>query len=442
MGRKIAIVSLSILLLAICAGTIIASVPVIDAIRSGRVHFGWLSLNNVAADVVEEKKADIGEAGLLTVNTPNGKIEIKARGDIHEVTITAHKSAWGMDTKTAEDLLQKVIVVVEQTEGRVDIRVDSPVTVDLLHIGPSGVEVDFDILVPTGTRVEASTSAGIVRLDGITGDAVLRSEFGDVYGTNLGGALTAHTASGAIIVTDSGSLQGVLDVSSDFGDVSLTRVKASALTAETNSGQVTLTEAEVAGGAALNSEFGDVRMRSVKAGSVRLDTNSGAVSLEEVSARGAAVAKSDFGDILCFKTLAASYDLRTSSGKVEADSLQGTAVVHSNLGDLVLSGTDVLMEAGTSSGSVTYRGSLAEGVNAFQSNFGSITIYLPEDAQFHMELRTDFGNVSSDFPVTTTGAGATRLSGDVGSSAVSLKASTNSGDVKVSILTGASGAAN
>lgn len=441
MGRKILILGLILTLLAVCAGSIVAALPVMAAIREGRVNLSWFSINNVSADVVEEKRIAVAGTPSVTVHTPNGRIEIRTQKDAREVVLSAHKFAWGMDAKAAEALLEKVVVDVQQTGSQIEIQVDAPVEVDLLHIGPAGIQVDFLLTVPEEASVAASTSSGEIIAAGMTGETTLRSDFGDVFARDLRGGLIAHSNSGKVIVENAGSPDSALDASSGFGDVVIRNAAAKSVTGHSNSGSVSLYESNVEGSAELTTSFGDVRMKQVVAGSIRLQTNSGRVSLEDVVAKGAAVAETDFGDILCTATTAGQYDLQTDSGKVEASGLRGSAKAHSNFGDLILSGDGVLLDAGTSSGLVTFSGTLADGSNVLTSNFGDITVSLPEGSQFHMDLKTSFGSVHSDFPVTTREAGSTHLTGDVGSGGPSLTASTNSGDVEVRILAGASAAA-
>jgi DUF4097 and DUF4098 domain-containing protein YvlB len=441
MGRTIVVIALIFVLLAVCAGSVVAVLPVFAAVREGRVHIGWFSLNNVSADLVEEQRLPVNQPASVTVHTPNGRVEVSAQKDAREVVVTSHKYAWGMDTKTAEALLEKVTVRVQQTGDRIDIQVDSPVEVDLLHIGPAGIQVDFIITVPEETAVDASSSSGDIRLEGTRGEARLQSDFGDVYALDLQGGLTVHSDSGKVIVENAGSPESVLDVSSGFGDVVIRLSSAKSLKGHSNSGAVSLYDSKIGESAELTSSFGDVRMKVVEAGSVSLHTSSGMVTLEDVTAKGDAIAGNDFGDILCTTTVAGRYDLETSSGRVEVDSLRGSAKVHSNFGDLILSGADVLLDASTNSGSVTFSGTLGDGKNVLQSNFGDVTVYLPEGSQFHAELKTDFGRVHSDFPVTSGGSGSTQLAGDVGSGGPSLAASTNSGNVEIRILTGAPAAA-
>jgi hypothetical protein len=437
MGRKIAIVSLALLLLAVCAGSIVAIAPAITAIRDGRIQWNWFSASNFSADTVEEKAIPAGDSATVVVHTPNGRVEVTAKPNAHEIALTAHKTAWGLDAKSAQDLLQKVVVKVEQTGGKIDIQVDYPVQVDLLHIGPAGIQVDFTLTVPPGMIVDASSSRGDVLLHGPSGDGRLQSDFGDIFADNVPAGLTAHSNSGKVVVEKIGSPNSMLVATSGFGDVVIRTSTASSLQGGSESGSVSLYDTKVGGLAELTSSFGDVRMKAVEAGSVKLKTSSGTVTLEDVVSGSSATAQSDFGDILCFTTAAETYDLKTSSGKVQASGLRGTAFLHSSFGDLVFSGENVLLDAGTNSGSVTFTGSLANGMNKLKSDFGDVTISLPEGSQFHLDLSTSFGHVHSEFPVTTRDAGSTRLVGDVGSGGPSLTASTSSGNVEVRILAGA-----
>jgi DUF4097 and DUF4098 domain-containing protein YvlB len=184
----------------------------------------------------------------------------------------------------------------------------------------------------------------------------------------------------------------------------------------------------------METDFGEVRLDSVQAGSVDAHTNSGKVTLERVTAQGDVIVKSDFGEISVISTVAERYDLHTNSGKIQAEGVQGKVKAHSDFGDLVLSGEKAVLDASTNSGSVTFSGTLGEGVSVLESDFGDITVNLPEGSEFNMDLKTDFGSVQSDFPLTTNQAESSRLVGKVGAGGPTLKASTNNGNIKVNML--------
>ena len=112
----------------------------------------------------------------------------------------------------------------------------------------------FEVTVPVGTRVAATTWSGSVRVKGVHGDIEARSQSGDVQ------------------IRDAGDR---LDVESLSGDVVITGVKGES-TINTVSGSVTLTAAR--GNINIESVSGDLGLSDVVARQVRMHTTSGDVS--------------------------------------------------------------------------------------------------------------------------------------------------------------------
>jgi DUF4097 and DUF4098 domain-containing protein YvlB len=112
----------------------------------------------------------------------------------------------------------------------------------------------FEIVVPAGARVTASTWSGSVSVRGVTGD------------------VEAHAQSGDVDVRDVG---GRLDVEAFSGDVRVTNVKGDA-TINTLSGDVTLSGSR--GDLEIETVSGDLELRDVTARQVRTKSTSGDIS--------------------------------------------------------------------------------------------------------------------------------------------------------------------
>jgi hypothetical protein len=96
-----------------------------------------------------------------------------------------------------------------------------------------------------------------------------------------------------------------------------------------------------------------------------------------------------------------------------------------------ISGTNVVLDLSTSSGSISFSGSLGDGVSILHTDFGDIRVLFPKDAQFLVDLATNFGDIHCGFAVTPNPEGSSHLVGKVGEGGPTLKASTNSGSVNV-----------
>jgi DUF4097 and DUF4098 domain-containing protein YvlB len=432
MMKKWSIVGiLGISMLAICLGAVVAFLPVLNQAWSGKIQWNIFSLQNISADAVEEQRAAVDGPADLKVNTPYGKVDITAKEGSQEIVIGAHKYAWGGTQQAAEDLLQKVKVIVKQNGNSVDVYVDQPVEIDIFHIGPAGISVDFTVSVPPNCSVDASSSSGDVRLEGISGDAVLHSNFGKVTAEKIQGGLKAGTSSGDVTAKDIAASEKSVEATSSFGEILVQNAKGSDLTAKSSSGEVTVEDSSFAWDADISSSFGDVQVTALKARSLNARTNSGKVKLQGLEIENELTAHSDFGDVEVKNSSAGSYALDANSGKVTAENTQGKVKARSGFGDVNVSGTNVVLDLSTSSGSISFSGSLGDGVSILHTNFGDIKVLLPEDAQFQVDLSTNFGDIHCGFSVTPNPEGSQHLVGKVGEGGPTLKASTNSGSVNV-----------
>jgi len=90
---------------------------------------------------------------------------------------------------------------------------------------------------------------------------------------------------------------------------------------------------------------------------------------------------------------------------------------------------------GTSSGSVSFAGSLGAGPHSLRTDFGDIVLRLPADAAATFDLGTDFGSIHSDFPVTLSGdMDATAWQGTLGGGGPRLTVHTSSGSIRLETL--------
>jgi DUF4097 and DUF4098 domain-containing protein YvlB len=431
MKKWIVVGILGISLFGICLGSVVAVIPVIHQALSGKIQWSIFSAQNISADSIEEQRATVDGPADLKVNTPFGKVDIAAKEGGHEIVVSAHKYAWGGTKQAAEDLLAKVKVVVKQSGNSVNVYVDQPVEFDIFHIGPAGISVDFTISVPTECSVDASSSSGDIRLEGTTGDASLHSNFGKVTAEKIQGGLNADSSSGDVVVKDISAMEKSIKATSSFGELTVQNSKGSDLTVKSNSGEVTVEASAFTWGAVISTNFGDVQVTSLRARSLDAWATSGKVKLQGLEIQNDLVAHSNFGDVDVEKSSAGSFDLNANSGKVTAEDTQGKVKAHSGFGDVTVSGTKVVLDLSTTSGSISFTGSLGDGVSILHTGFGDIKVLLPGDAQFLVDLSTNFGDIHCGFAVTPNPEGTTHLVGKIGEGGPTLKASTNSGSVNV-----------
>lgn len=156
----------------------------------------------------------------------------------------------------------------------------------------------YEVTVPAGARVSASSWSGSVSLNGVRGDADLHSQSADVSVRDAGGRLDVETLSGDVTV------QGV----------------ASDAAIRTVSGDVTLTGAR--GDVELESVSGDLTMRDVNATQVRTHTTSGDVSFSgQVQGDGRYEFNTHSGDVhlVLPPDVGAQLSISTFNGSIDSD---------------------------------------------------------------------------------------------------------------------------
>jgi hypothetical protein len=112
----------------------------------------------------------------------------------------------------------------------------------------------IEIMVPIGTRVEASTASGDIRITGTDGEVEAGSASGDIEVVGASDRITVHTASGKVhaarlrgrtrlstvsAILEAEDIVGDLTAGTVSGRISLTGVKSAHVSAETVSGTVT-----------------------------------------------------------------------------------------------------------------------------------------------------------------------------------------------------------
>jgi DUF4097 and DUF4098 domain-containing protein YvlB len=162
-----------------------------------------------------------------------------------------------------------------------------------------------------------------------------------------------------------------------------------------------------------------------------ISANSGKIILTELQVESNLTAHTDFGDIMLDTVTAKLYDLDTNSGKIEIMVLGGDIKAYSDFGDLEIDSTQpVTIDLFTKSGSVDFTGPLGIGPHSLVTDFGDISMYLPQDTAITFDLETDFGKLNTEFPITLEGdVKPDHWSGTINDGGAALSATTNSGDI-------------
>jgi DUF4097 and DUF4098 domain-containing protein YvlB len=204
----------------------------------------------------------------LDVSAGSVRLRASDRADT-VVTVRPGNERKAADTQAAEQTR------VSYSDGKLEVT--SPRRPRLLFMGtmPS---VDIELLVPDGSGLEATLSAGDVDCEGRLGDVRIDNRYGDIR-IDRAASLRARTSAGDITV-------GCVDGDAEAG-----------------------------------TSYGEIRIRDA-AGNLRLDSACGDITVERALDSVGATTK--YGQVSVHDAVGGSLDLATSYGKVEAGVREGT----------------------------------------------------------------------------------------------------------------------
>ena len=164
----------------------------------------------------EELTAPLTDITALDVSTHVGTIRVEA-GDVTEATIAAKITVKAKTDEKAEALLEEVRISAEPSDHTLVVKAVKP-----SDFGHSGMVVDFTITVPMRLDVHCRTSVGDIRITGLAGDVVAKSDVGKIDCADLhGGEADLVTNVGAIKATYAGDAPAALQVNAatNVGDI-------------------------------------------------------------------------------------------------------------------------------------------------------------------------------------------------------------------------------
>ncbi|HUP84017.1 MAG TPA: DUF4097 family beta strand repeat-containing protein [Candidatus Limnocylindria bacterium] len=166
----------------------------------------------------------IGTSGAFNLANVSGDIDIRAT-DGDEIVVIARgrgRQEW-------------LPLNVRRAEGMLSIDLDQRGPGWNL-LGRNNIEVEFDIVLPRGTRVDINTVSGDIEVIGTMGDQSYRSVSGDITLNRVGGRVGVTTVSGDAAVRADEPVES--DVSSTSGDLEISGPLLRASKLRTVSGDV------------------------------------------------------------------------------------------------------------------------------------------------------------------------------------------------------------
>ena len=177
------------------------------------------------------RRIRLGRDGRVSIQNISGQITVTT-GPGDEVSIEAVKRSRG-----DRGGLDRVDVIIEEHAGRIDVRTEHrswPRSDD--------VSVDYTVVVPESSAVEAKSVSGNIKVTGAKGSVRVDSVSGNVAAINAPHLEHARTVSGNVDLTNI-STDGDVSVSSVSGNVRADGIKGRELEVSTVSGDISMREA-------------------------------------------------------------------------------------------------------------------------------------------------------------------------------------------------------
>lgn len=128
----------------------------------------------------------------------------------------------------------------------------------------------------------------------------------------------------------------------------------------------------------------------------------------------------------------ARVEARTVNGGIRIDRVQGSIRARTVNGDVEAHSSGGRVSATTVNGDVLVSGRVEEGGVEYSTVNGGITIELPADVNFDVDLSTVNGRISTDFPITFDGTiNPRRIRASVGNGGPTLRARTVNGSIRL-----------
>ena len=164
------------------------------------VHVGE---NGVSLDVAGGKAREdwsrtytLAKGGNLEIVNVNGAIVVNA-GTGPQVEVKATRQARAASDEEAQALLKETAITEEVSPDRVSIRTSNgsgPLR------GRRSINVEYQVRVPVGMRVNVKTENGGIGLHDVDGNLTASTTNGGIRGTNIAGAVSAHIVNGGIVM--------------------------------------------------------------------------------------------------------------------------------------------------------------------------------------------------------------------------------------------------
>lgn len=188
------------------------------------------------------KTLRIGSNGELSLGNIAGDITV-TRGGGSDATVEIIKVARARSADEARELLSAVTVEASERNGRAEVKTHYPSGDDNRRNNRRNfnVSVTYNVTAPSGTRLNANSVSGDIKVSDIKGEVSVGTVSGNVSVASAGVVAQAKSVSGNVEILNAQGDES-LEASSVSGDVTVQRVNARRIDAGSVSGNVKLDE--------------------------------------------------------------------------------------------------------------------------------------------------------------------------------------------------------
>ncbi len=269
-----------------------------------------------------ERTLQVAAPADIDVQTGAGGIQVRT-GDGSTVRIFARIRAGGslFGGSDPQDKIRRLEKdpPIEQTGSVIRIgRIGDP---DLRR----NISISYELVVPSETRLRASTGSGSQEIDGVRGPVTAHTGSGGISLANIGGEVRAQTGSGSIKLD---MVKGRVNAATGSGGIHGSAI-AGAIDAETGSGSIKM-EQTAPGNVNVSTGSGGIEVSGMKGG-LRARSGSGTIAVEG-EPTGAWDVDVGSGNLRVRLPPAAAFDVhaRSGSGGVTIDHPLSAEGVQSN----------------------------------------------------------------------------------------------------------------
>lgn len=233
-----------------------------------RVPQGW-----VEATEPFNRSFPVGKAATLMLSNVGGNIQVSSGAD-GRIEVDALKHAWAPNAGQAKQRLADATIETYATANRVELRIEQGQRRD-----GRGIDVEFNVKVPSDTAVDLRTVAGDIRVANIKGEVRVQSINGNLSLEGTARVAAVKTVSGGITLNNAGA-EAQLSLSTINGDLLIQTLNTRELDINTVNGDVRISGWS-GDRAQIRTLDGDLDLQTglVKGGRYEIESHSGDVNM-------------------------------------------------------------------------------------------------------------------------------------------------------------------